>query len=161
MRHDQSMTSDQLARFVAKLSFEERDEDLGECWIWTAAKMKSGYAKLGIGGHAGGWALAHRMSYEHFVGPIPEGKEIDHLCRSKSCVNPRHLEPVTKSINSRRGVSPLHMSVVGRSWKGRKKNRTPEHAAALRAAMATPEVCAKRIAGIRAAWARRKTERAA
>jgi hypothetical protein len=46
--------------------------------------------------------LAHRWAYEHFIGPIPAGLEIDHLCRVRHCVNPAHLEPVTKSENRRR-----------------------------------------------------------
>src|SRR5699024_1617461 len=49
--------------------------------------------------------LAHRVSYETFAGPIPEGLDLDHLCRNRSCVNPEHLEPVTRSENLRR--SPL------------------------------------------------------
>jgi hypothetical protein len=47
--------------------------------------------------------MAHRISYEHFVGPIPKGLFIDHLCRMRACVNPGHLEPVTTLENARRG----------------------------------------------------------
>jgi hypothetical protein len=49
---------------------------------------------------------AHRWSYEHFVGPIPEGLHIDHLCRVRRCVNPDHLEPVTPKENYLRGEGP-------------------------------------------------------
>jgi hypothetical protein len=47
---------------------------------------------------------AHRISYTLTFGPIPEGKEIDHLCRNRRCINPFHLEAVTRKINSRRGA---------------------------------------------------------
>jgi len=45
---------------------------------------------------------AHRYVYELLVGPIPETTEIDHLCRVKGCINPEHLEPVTRSVNQER-----------------------------------------------------------
>lgn len=66
------------------------------CWIWQWAVSNSGY-----GVHAG--QSAHRYMYEKHVGPIPDGLWIDHLCRTKRCVNPAHLEPVTPAENQRRG----------------------------------------------------------
>jgi hypothetical protein len=47
--------------------------------------------------------IAHRLSYEWLVGPVPEGMELDHLCRVRHCVNPSHLEVVTHSVNVIRG----------------------------------------------------------
>jgi hypothetical protein len=47
--------------------------------------------------------MAHRWSYEYHVGPIPDGLQLDHLCRVRRCVNPWHLEPVTNRVNSQRG----------------------------------------------------------
>ena len=54
-------------------------------------------------GHGANTMPAHRYAYEELVGPIPEGLQLDHLCRNRSCVNPDHLEPVTCRENLRRG----------------------------------------------------------
>lgn len=72
------------------------------CWQWIASKDKWGYGKF----HLGKDTLAHRVSYKHFVGPLPDDLEIDHLCRNRSCVNPQHMEPVTKRENTLRGIAP-------------------------------------------------------
>jgi HNH endonuclease len=74
------------------------DED--ECWTWQAALNNRGY---GVIGERHMPRLAHRVSYEHFVGPIPDGLVLDHLCRVRHCVNPAHLEAVTQQENTRRG----------------------------------------------------------
>lgn len=73
-----------------------------DCWLWTRSLDDSGYAHLGIGNCQR--VLAHRWAYEHFVGPIPDGLDIDHLCRVRRCVNPSHLEPVTRRENVLRGM---------------------------------------------------------
>ena len=77
--------------------------ELGPCWIWSASLDSKGYGHLG-------WLnrdlRAHRVSYEFIKGKIPEGLELDHLCRVRSCVNPKHLEAVTRRINNLRGDSP-------------------------------------------------------
>lgn len=56
---------------------------------------------------AGHHVQAYRFAYEHFVGPIPEGLELDHLCRNPGCVNPEHLEPVTHGENTRRMIDAV------------------------------------------------------
>jgi hypothetical protein len=66
----------------------------GDCWIYT------GSVSDGYGGYGG--KLAHRLVYEELVGEIPAGLDLDHLCIVKLCVNPWHLEPVTRSENSKR-----------------------------------------------------------
>lgn len=76
------------------------------CWIWLGHLQPNGYGTLKVGGRAGRSVYAHRVSYETHVGPIPPGLEIDHLCRVRNCVNPEHLEPVTRRVNVQRGIGP-------------------------------------------------------
>ena len=71
------------------------------CWLWTGSKRNViGHGKFAVGVKA---VLAHRWSYEIFKGTIPEGLELDHICKVPSCVNPNHLEPVTHQENLLRG----------------------------------------------------------
>ncbi len=76
------------------------DVDANGCWIWNRSLVTNGYAAFWDGGIVTG----HRWSYENFIGPIPAGLQLDHLCRVRSCVNPDHLEPVTLAENVLRGV---------------------------------------------------------
>lgn len=69
------------------------------CWIWTGARNDGGYGQLNVNGKQ---LYAHRLSYECNVGPIPDGMQIDHLCRVTRCIRPEHLEPVTPKENIRR-----------------------------------------------------------
>lgn len=66
------------------------------CWVWQRSVTPNGYGKLAD-------RYAHRMYYEQNVGPIPDGMELDHLCRVRQCCRPDHLEPVPHTVNIRRG----------------------------------------------------------
>lgn len=66
------------------------------CWVWTGKLDEKGYS---VASYFGKKTSGYRLSYEMFVGPIPAGLQIDHLCRNKACVNPEHLEAVTMSVN--------------------------------------------------------------
>lgn len=84
--------------------WREQVEKTDACWLWIGAKQSGGYGRFKAeGGRAGKVVLVHRWTYEHFVGPIPDGLTIDHLCRNTSCVNPAHMEPVTREVNAWRG----------------------------------------------------------
>lgn len=73
------------------------------CWLWNAASNWTGYGVFRVETNRS--VMAHRFSYENLVGPIPDGLELDHLCRVRCCCNPKHLEPVTRSENTRRGIA--------------------------------------------------------
>ena len=75
--------------------------DPSGCWLWTGQQDRGGYARLSIHGKLG---QAHRFVYESVVAPIPVGLTLDHLCRRPPCVNPTHLEPVTRGTNVLRGI---------------------------------------------------------
>ena len=70
------------------------------CWLWTASLDRKGYARFYVDGND---VPVHRFAYELKNGPIPNGLELDHLCRVHNCVNPDHLEAVTHQVNVLRG----------------------------------------------------------
>uniref|UniRef100_UPI00351F6BF2 HNH endonuclease signature motif containing protein n=1 Tax=Mycolicibacterium fortuitum TaxID=1766 RepID=UPI00351F6BF2 len=105
--HTQGLGSKRRAdidRFLEKIQPAESG-----CIEWTGGLNGAGYGQFYVGRTSldeTGKSYAHRWSYQHYVGPIPEGMHLDHLCRNRKCVNPEHLEPVTLRENVLRGEGP-------------------------------------------------------
>ncbi len=83
-------------RIMARVTVDSND-----CWIFTGATNSRGYGFIQLG-RGIGTDRTHRVMYRHLVGPIPEGLTLDHLCANTACCNPAHLEPVTRSENTKR-----------------------------------------------------------
>lgn len=79
----------------------------GDCWLWTGTK-NNGYGAFSLPSKQR--IYAHRWSYQFFIADIPMGLELDHLCVTRSCVNPWHLEPVTRQVNALRSSSPASLN---------------------------------------------------
>lgn len=89
----------EVDRFLAKFQVDNDDA----CWLWLAAINDGGYGIFHLA-KTGKSVRAHRYSYEFFVGNIEEGLDVDHVCRVRACINPYHLEPVTRQVNLLRGI---------------------------------------------------------
>ena len=88
-----------LRRYGAERIIGRIDASSSECWLWTG-ELRKGYGCVKVNGRR--WSV-HRLLFEALIGPIPQGLELDHLCRNRTCCNPAHLEPVTHAENIRRG----------------------------------------------------------
>lgn len=93
---------------IARQQAEEIVRYKKGCWEWPGKKSAEGYGQ-GRGGYA------HRLAWQALNGPIPEGLQIDHLCRNRACVRPDHMELVTRKENILRGVSPQAINGIRRS----------------------------------------------
>lgn len=89
-------------RFLAKIT----KLDSG-CWQWNGYTDRAGYGRLRSGGEGSPVLYTHRLAYEIYKSRIPEGTELDHLCRNRWCSNPDHLEPVTHQVNMQRGYAAV------------------------------------------------------
>lgn len=101
---DYRITSSLRKRFEEKV--DRKSSDTG-CWQWTASLSTGGYGRIYSGGAHGTPLQAHRVAYIIYVGPVPAGADLDHLCRNRRCVNPAHLEPVSRTVNARRGLKGI------------------------------------------------------
>lgn len=103
------MTGAELVRFTSRYTV---DAETG-CWVFGSVYPTTGYGRFYVNPTIK-QQLAHRVAYEHFVGPIGDGMVIDHLCRNRACANPLHLEVVTRRENNLRGEG----------WSGRNARKT-------------------------------------
>lgn len=67
-------------------------EDANGCWLWQGARYPNGYGAFGTDDSN----YAHRAAWQYVNGPVPEGRELHHVCRVRSCCNPAHLEALTR-----------------------------------------------------------------
>ena len=115
-----------LYRFLQKIEKDSTPEEWTStykektnCWIWKACVV-NGYGRFNVFSNT---TSAHIFSYEIFKGKVPNGLELDHLCRVRSCVNPDHLEAVTRRTNIMR--SPLYKLSSREKGLNRKKYNLP------------------------------------
>lgn len=96
----------------------------GDCWLWVGRLSPKGYGEFS---YLSRCTRAHRTAYLLFVGPIPDGLQLDHLCRVRHCVNPGHLEPVTCRENLLRSPETLATRQLARTSCPRGHGYTPEN----------------------------------
>lgn len=108
------------------LTVWEKVEKTETCWNWTGHINGGGYGIFHRkrDGVRRRWR-AHRLMYEHLVGPIPEGLVLDHLCRNTRCVNPEHLDPVTNVENVRRAMALITECPHGHPYSDENTYRCP------------------------------------
>lgn len=119
-----ALLRDRAESFWARVAVGGPDE----CWDWLRAKTDRGYGRVTFSAHGFGATFpTHRVAYMIAKGPIPDGLEIDHLCRTVTCCNPDHLEPVTREENMRRrnaahgpsGSIEIRHLMTGTRWRVR------------------------------------------
>lgn len=94
-------THKNFGKLTSEDMLRTNSEAVNGCWVWTGTKNYFGYGVFSVGEKK---QMAHRVSYEHFKGPIPEGMVVMHSCDNPSCVNPEHLSVGSKTDNNRDAV---------------------------------------------------------
>ena len=142
-----------LERFMDKVCPEPNSG----CWLWTGNIAGGGYAYIGVKSENGKLVNKrdHRAMYACVEGDIPQTLVLDHLCRVRSCVNPDHLEPVTRAENVRRGTGP-GMARDRKNSKNHCKNGHPLSGDNVRTNSRGVRMC---ITCYRAAWARHREKK--
>ncbi len=115
-----------MDRLMAKIAFDP----FSGCWLWLGSISEKGYGSIGV--PVDGkikMRYTHCVTYREFIGPVPDGLELDHLCRVRSCCNPHHCEPVTHQENCRRGLGgePAGALKRGRTHCPKGHEYTPEN----------------------------------
>lgn len=91
--------------YIPHVYLLDRCKRVGTCWMWTGTLFTGPFGGYGQAWWDGKHRMAHKLSFSWYRGEVPAGLELDHTCRNRACINPYHLEPVTRRENVRRGVS--------------------------------------------------------
>jgi hypothetical protein len=135
MRHAQeargmtAATKQDLVRIL-----RHTDPQPGECWRWSAYVDKDGYGRTQLAGRSLG---AHRAVYTLMVGPIPKGHDLHHRCEVPGCVNPEHLQPLTRADHNRLRWAGVTHCVHGHEYDERNTYWRPTGQRDCRACTAT------------------------
>lgn len=94
-----------MLRTVDRIAARSVETERG-CWEWQGSATPKGYGRIWVGEKL---LYVHRAAYEALVGEIPEGLQLDHLCRNRGCWRPDHLDPVTNRVNAQRGEAGSYL----------------------------------------------------